>query len=73
MTFGIESGKAQRSSKSDASLEDGDKAILLSHSKKIGNSIYHHPAAQINPGQLITLNLGISCSCHQFYNSSKYL
>ena len=30
MTFGIESGKTREVQKSDASLEDGDKIILLS-------------------------------------------
>ena len=57
MTFGIESGKAREIQKSDASLEDGDKVILLSTEEDWKFHLSLSPAGKINPGEQITLNL----------------
>lgn len=57
MTFGIESGKAREVQKSDASLEDGDKIILLSTEEDWKFHLSLSPAGKINPKEQITLNL----------------
>lgn len=57
MTFGIESGKAREVQKSDASLEDGDKVILLSTEEDWKFHLSLTPTGKINPGEQITLNL----------------
>ncbi|MCE2615124.1 MAG: plastocyanin/azurin family copper-binding protein [Nitrosopumilus sp. (ex Thoosa mismalolli)] len=57
MTFGIQSGKAREVQKSDASLEDGDKVILLSTEEDWKFHLSLSPAGKINPEEQITLNL----------------
>ena len=57
MTFGIEPGKAREVQKSDASLEDGDKMILLSTEEDWKFHLSLSPAGKINPKEQITLNL----------------
>ena len=57
MVFGIEPGKARQVQKSDASLEDGDKVILLSTEEDWKFHLSLTPAGKINPHEQITLNL----------------
>ena len=57
MIFGIESGKARDVQKKDASLEDGDKVILLSTEEDWKFHLSLTPAGKINPGNQISLNL----------------
>ena len=57
MTFGIESGKEREVQKPDASLEDGDKIILLSTEEDWKFHLSLSPAGKINPREQITLNL----------------
>ena len=57
MIFGIESGKERETQKSDASLEAGDKVILLSTEEDWKFHLSLSPAGKINPEEQITLNL----------------
>jgi plastocyanin len=55
--FGIESGKKRDVQKKDASLEDGDKIILLSSEEDWKFHLSLTPKGKINPNNDITFNL----------------
>ena len=55
--FGIESGKKRDVQKKDASLEDGDKIILLSSEEDWKFHLSLIPKGKINPNNDITFNL----------------
>ncbi len=57
MIFGIQSGKLRDVQKSDASLEDGDKVILLSTEEDWKFHLSLSPKGKINPGNEINLNI----------------
>ena len=57
MIFGIQSGKMRDVEKKDASLEDGDKAIILSTQEDWKFHLSLTPVGKINPGNQINLNL----------------
>jgi len=57
MIFGIESGKKRDVQKKDASLEDGDKVILLSTEEDWKFHLSLTPKGQINPGNDVTLHI----------------
>ena len=57
MTFELNLAKKEKVQKSDASLEDGDKIILLSTEEDWKFHLSLSPAGKINPGEQITLNL----------------
>ena len=57
MIFGIESGKKRDVQKKDASLEDGDKLIVLSSEEDWKFHLSLTPEGKINPGNDITLHI----------------
>ena len=57
MIFGIESGKKRDVQKKDASLEDGDKIILLSTEEDWKFHLSLTPKGKINPNNEITLHV----------------
>ena len=57
MIFGIESGKKRDVQKKDASLEDGDKIILLSTEEDWKFHLSLTPEGKINPNNEITLHI----------------
>ncbi|MGY5143581.1 MAG: cupredoxin domain-containing protein, partial [Candidatus Nitrosopumilus sp. bin_32a] len=57
MIFGIESGKQRENENTDASLEDGEKAILLSTKEDWKFHLSLTPKGKINPGNEISLNI----------------
>ena len=57
MIFGIESGKQRDDEKKDASLEDGEKVILLSTEEDWKFHLSLDPKGKINPGEPIILNI----------------
>ena len=57
MIFGIESGKQRDDEKKDASLEDGEKVILLSTEEDWKFHLSLDPKGKINSGEPIILNI----------------
>ena len=57
MIFGIESGKKRDVQKKDASLEDGDKVIVLSSEEDWKFHLSLTPKGKINPGNEITFHI----------------
>ncbi len=57
MIFGIESGKEREDEKEDASLEDGEKAIILSTEEDWKFHLYLEPKGKINPDEPVILNI----------------
>ena len=57
MIFGIESGKKRDVQKKDASLENGDKVIVLSSEEDWKFHLSLTPQGKINPGNDITLHV----------------
>ena len=57
MIFGIESGKKRDVQKKDASLENGDKVIVLSSEEDWKFHLSLTPEGKINPGNDITLHV----------------
>ena len=57
MIFGIESGKIREQENNDASLEDGEKVILLSTEEDWKFHLSLTPKGKINPGNEISLNI----------------
>ena len=57
MIFGIESGKKRDVQKKDASLENGDKLIVLSSEEDWKFHLSLTPQGKINPGNDITLHI----------------
>ena len=57
MIFGIESGNARDVQKENASLEDGDKVIVLSSEEDWKFHLTLSPKGKINPGKEITFHI----------------